>query len=207
MSASIIWYLREFLRIEWLRKFLFAKTEPLVSPPYFKDYPLTTGNECTACFSCMMICPAPGAIEVLRHEGDRWKPMIHRGHCIRCGLCVEACPEDVLWSGKVLDSQHRDGTAFRSKYYLNIDQSLCMKCGNCCISCPVNKKLDPTLGSSGTSASNEVIMKIEGGRVRVLHEEKCTGCKTCELNCPNRAITVARVVEGVQGVEKTCNSS
>ncbi len=41
-------------------------------------------------------------------------------------------------------------------------------------------------------------MRVEGGRVRILHEEKCTGgCKTCETQCPpNRAIRVARMVEG-----------
>ncbi len=197
MSTSIVWYLREFLRMEWLRKFLFAKTAPLVAPPYFKDYPLPTGNECTACYSCMMICPAPGAIEVLRHQ-DHWKPMIHRGHCIRCGLCVEACPEDVLRSGRVLDAKREDATNLRSWYRLTVDDKLCMRCGNCAVSCPVNKQFDPSLASTGTASSDEVIMKIENGRVRVIHEEKCTGCKTCENNCPNKAIRVARMVEGIQ---------
>ncbi|RXE55331.1 4Fe-4S ferredoxin [Methanoculleus taiwanensis] len=197
MGLSITWYLREFLRMEWLRKFFFAKTAPLVSPPYFKDYPLTTGHECTACYSCMMICPAPGAIEVLRHQ-DHWKPMIHRGHCIRCGLCVEACPEDVLWSGRVLDQQQQQKTEFRSWYRLTVDDTLCMRCGNCAVSCPVNKREDPQLASTGTSANDEVIMKVEGGRLRVIHEEKCVGCKTCENNCPNKAIRVARMVEGIQ---------
>ena len=72
-----------------------------------------------------------------------------------------------------------------------------MRCGNCCVSCPINKQEDPQLGSTGTSSSDEVIMRIEGGRVRILHEEKCTGCKTCETHCPNGAIRVARMVEGV----------
>jgi energy-converting hydrogenase A subunit P len=198
---SFIWYLREFFRLEWLHTFFFARTAPLINPSYFKDYPLTTGNECTACYSCMMICPAPGAIEVL-HYHDHWKPMIHRGHCIRCGLCVEACPEDVLWSGRVLDVKRHDGTSLRSWYRIQIDDVLCMRCGNCCVSCPINKKEDLQLASTGTSSNDEVIMKIEGGRVKVIHEEKCTGCKTCEQNCPNKAIRVARMVEGVQGAEE-----
>ncbi len=198
---SIIWYLREFLRVEWLQKFFFAKTAPLVSPQYFKDYPTTTGNECTGCCTCMMICPAPGAIEVLRRR-DHWDPVIHKGHCIRCGLCVEVCPEDVLQSGRVLDVQRRDGTSFRSWYHLAVDDALCMRCGNCCVSCPVNRQEDPQLASTGTSSNDEVIMKIEDGRVRVIHEEKCTGCKTCETNCPNSAIRVARMVQGVHTEEK-----
>ena len=148
----------------------------------------------------MMICPAPEAIEVLRRK-DRWEPAIYRGHCIRCGLCVEACPEDVLTSGRILDVTRHDGTALRSWYRLQVDDTLCMRCGNCCVSCPINKQVDPQLAGTGTSSSDEVIMRIEGGRVKILHEEKCTGCKTCEIHCPNRAIRVARMVEGVQGEE------
>jgi formate hydrogenlyase subunit 6/NADH:ubiquinone oxidoreductase subunit I len=193
---SIVYYIREFLRPEWLKKFFFAKTAPLVTPSYFKDYPTLTDKECTGCFSCMMICPAPGGIEVLRRK-DQWVPEIYPGHCIRCGLCVEACTEGVLTSGRILDVTRRDGTALRSWYHLEVDDALCMRCGNCCVSCPINKQEDPQLGATGTSSSDEVIMRIEGGRVRILHEEKCTGCKTCETHCPNRAIRVARMVEGV----------
>lgn len=81
--------------------------------------------------------------------------------------------------------------------HLEVDNTLCMRCGNCCVSCPINKQEDPQLGATGTSSSDEVIMRIEDGRVQILHEEKCTGCKTCETNCPNQAIRVARMVEGV----------
>ncbi|MDH7592833.1 MAG: 4Fe-4S binding protein [Methanomicrobiales archaeon] len=191
---SILFYLREFIRQEWMRKFIFVRTAPLLTPAYFRDFPVRTGRECTHCLSCMMICPAPGAIEVVREKGE-WAPIIHKGHCIRCGLCVEACPEGVLTSGFVLERHAEQKTSIRAEYHIQIDHERCMRCGNCCVACPVNKEVDPQMGAGGYSSNDEVIMRIEGGRQRVIHEERCTGCKTCEETCPNMAIRVARVVE------------
>jgi energy-converting hydrogenase A subunit P len=196
MSGSIIWYLREFCRREWLRKFFFVRTAPYVTPPHFRDFPVLTGKECTHCLNCMMICPTPGAIEVLKVK-EGWEPRIYAGHCIRCGLCVESCPEGVLLSGRVLESQFSDRTGYRYTFHISIDPKLCMRCGNCSIACPVNKEADPQLGATGTAANDEVIMRIRDGEMRIIHEEKCTGCKTCEETCPNSAIRVARVIEPV----------
>jgi ferredoxin len=201
MGLSVIWYLKEFCRGTWIKTLLFAKTAPLVDPPYFRGYPTLTGKECTHCLSCMMICPTPGAIEVLR-EGEKWVPKIYPGHCIRCGLCVEACPEDVLDAGRVLETQHRDNTSLSVRYQVTVNPDTCVRCGNCVVACPVNKEADPQLGASGTSANDEVIMRIERGNLWVLHDEKCTGCKTCETVCPTDAIRIARVAEGRQGVEE-----
>jgi formate hydrogenlyase subunit 6/NADH:ubiquinone oxidoreductase subunit I len=196
---SVIWYLREFLRAPWVHAFLFARTAPLVTPSHFRDYPTLTDVECTHCFSCRMICPAPGAIEVLQ-EGGAWHPVIHRGHCLRCGLCVEACPEGVLASGRILRWQEEDRTSFRATFRIQVDHAKCMRCGNCCVSCPVNKEQDPQMASGGHSSNDEVIMRIAGGNHTVIHEERCVGCRTCEEGCPNSAIRVARILEGVQGV-------
>ncbi|MBT8507363.1 4Fe-4S ferredoxin [Methanomicrobiaceae archaeon CYW5] len=198
MSSSVIWYLKEFARGEWLRKFFFVKTAPLETPPHFRGFPQTTENLCTHCLACRMICPAPGAIDVLR-EGEVWMPHIHLGHCIRCGLCVEACPENVLTSGRILDVQKRDQTMYASTFHVIIDPALCKRCGNCSVACPVNKEIDPYLAGTGTASSEEVIMRIIRGEMRVIHPEKCTGCKTCEETCPNHAIRVARVVRGIHG--------
>lgn len=197
MSLSIVWYLKEFLRPEWVYKFFFVKTAPLTTPPHFRGFPALTGKECTNCLDCMMICPAPRAIEVTK-DGEGWNPVLSAGHCIRCGLCVEACPEGVLLSGRILDSKFYDNTEYLHSYHISIDPTRCMKCGNCSVACPVNKQEDPQLAGSGTAASDEVIMRIKDGEMRILHEEKCTGCKTCEETCPNGAIRVARVIEAVQ---------
>jgi len=42
---------------------------------------------------------------------------------------------------------------------------------------------------------------VREGKSKVLHLEKCTGCKTCEEHCPTEAIRVARLLEAVQGQE------
>ncbi|MDK2975051.1 MAG: energy-converting hydrogenase subunit [Methanofollis sp.] len=201
MGLSIIWYLKEFCRGTWIKTFLFAKTAPLVDPPYFRGYPTLTGKECTHCLSCMMICPTPGAIEVLC-EGETWAPKIFEGHCIRCGLCIEACPEDVLDAGRVLETQARDGTSLSVRYQVAVNPDTCVRCGNCVVACPVNKEADPQLSATGTSANDEVIMRIHRGNLWVFHDEKCTGCKTCEGVCPTGSIRIARVAEGRQGAEE-----
>ena len=90
---SIVYYIREFLRPEWLKKFFFAKTAPLVTTTNYKDYPTLTDKDVRV--PCAMICPAPGGIEVLRRK-DQWVG-IYPGHCIRCGLC-RGMPEGVLTS-------------------------------------------------------------------------------------------------------------
>nr|WP_256472519.1 4Fe-4S binding protein [Methanocalculus sp. AMF5] len=170
----------------------------MVTPPHFRDFPVITEKECTNCLACMMICPAPEAIVVVRREGI-WQPEIKKGHCIRCGLCVEACPEDVLASGRVLEYKRAEELTLEGTYHISIDQVLCVGCGNCAVACPVNREIDPELRSSGTSRSDEVIMRVHTGQNKLFCEEKCTGCKTCEEYCPNAAIRVARVVSLHQG--------
>ncbi|WAC05987.1 MAG: 4Fe-4S binding protein [Methanoregula sp.] len=197
MAASVFWYLREFARLEWIKKFLFAKTVSLATPAHFRGFPEPTGKACQHALYCMMVCPAPGAIEVV-HKDDGWVPRINHGHCIRCGLCVEACPNGVLRSGRVLETMLDQGTSLVFSFRIAIDNDRCMGCGNCCTACPVNKLIDAQMGSGGHSSNDEVIMRVQGGEVLVLHEEKCTGCKTCEQSCPNDAIRIARILEATQ---------
>jgi ferredoxin len=148
-----------------------------------------------------MVCPVPGAIEVVQNAGV-WGPVIYKGHCIRCGLCVEICPENVLASGRVRETFCGDTSGWRTTYRIRVDPDLCMKCGNCVVSCPVNKELDREIAAGGHSSNDEVIMRIENGQHRLLHEERTTGCRTCEEACPNGAMRVIRILEGVQGSEE-----
>ena len=199
---SVASYLKEFCRAGWIKKFLAAKTAPLQAPVHFRDFPELTGNECTHCLECRMICPAPGAIDVVQHEDGKWEPQIIRGHCFRCGYCVEICPEEVLASGDILAKRHEQNLAFIREYEVLVNPKLCMGCGNCCTACPVNREIDPDMGAGGTSVSTDVLMRIEKGKNTVLHNDLCKGCKVCEDTCPNGAMHVARRVEAIQTEER-----
>lgn len=94
----------------------------------------------------------------------------------------------------------RSETYMTEKQHILVNPVVCMGCGTCAVACPVNKRIDYHLAGKGTSSSDEVIIRIEGGCCRVLHEEKCTGCKTCEEQCPNQAIRVARELQACQVV-------
>jgi energy-converting hydrogenase A subunit P len=190
-------YIREFLRFSWIKTFFTVKTPPLVSPSYFRDFPKLTGKDCTHCFTCRMICPSPGAIDVIQTAGV-WNPVVYAGHCVRCGYCVEACPEGVLTSGDLLTRKEEQGLFFSHEYIVKIDTEKCMGCGNCATACPANRELDPQIGAGGTSFSEEVVIRVENGKNTVKHNERCTGCKTCMETCPNGAIHVIRNVVALQ---------
>ncbi|HII77107.1 MAG TPA: 4Fe-4S binding protein [Methanolinea sp.] len=200
MPLSIVYYAKEFFRGEWARKFLAAKTAPLVTPTYFRNYPELTGKTCTHHLFCMMACPAPGAIDVVRTP-EGWMPRIHVGHCIRCGLCVEACPNGVLRSGRILESMFYDNTKLSFSFRIDVDTERCMGCGNCAVACPVNKLIDSQMSHGGRASTDDLLLKVNEGKCQVLHVEKCTGCKTCEHHCPNEAIHVARLLEAVHAPE------
>jgi energy-converting hydrogenase A subunit P len=202
MKVPVVWYAKEFARLGWLKKFLFARTAPLTTPPWFRGYPELTGRMCQHALSCMMACPAPGAIEVVR-DGKGWVPRIIKGHCIRCGLCVEACPHGVLTNGRVLDSISRDNTGLRFTFLISVNTDRCMGCGICAVACPVNKVIDKQMAYGGHAATDELLLRIDEGKSRVLHLEKCTGCQTCEEHCPNDAIHVARLLEAIHIPEET----
>jgi ferredoxin len=147
----------------------------------------------------MTVCPSPGAIEVIRRGMPaQWIPQISKGHCIRCGLCVEICPELVLDCGRIYKMTCKSETGWDIENHIQINPVTCIGCGACAVACPINKRIDNHMAGKGTSSSDEVIIRIEDGICKVLHEEKCTGCKTCEDKCPVNAIRIITLLQAAQ---------
>ncbi|MGB8990484.1 MAG: 4Fe-4S dicluster domain-containing protein [Desulfobaccales bacterium] len=65
------------------------------------------------------------------------------------------------------------------EYRINIYRDWCKSCGICAAFCP----------------RQCLSLDAEGAPV-VDHAERCTGCRWCELHCPDFAICVREVVEG-----------
>lgn len=196
----IISYLQLIFRKEWLKSFFNPKTVDLETPFHVRGVPEITGRACTHCYLCQMICPTPGAIEVVKTGIPAvWNPKIHQGHCIRCGMCVEVCPEVVLTSGRIFQKVTRSGTWMEFSFHIQINPVKCLGCGSCAVACPINRQTDKILTSKGSISSEDIILGVEKGIVKVFHEEKCTGCRTCEEHCPTMSIRVSRSLLMNQG--------
>ncbi len=62
------------------------------------------------------------------------------GSCIRCGSCVEACPEQLL-PAKLADlAEHFQEDAFRELYGME-----CLECGSCSFVCPARRHLTQSI--------------------------------------------------------------
>ncbi len=78
---------------------------------------------CTLCLACVSVCPAAA----LGAGDDLPKLLFTEGNCVQCGLCAQACPEDVitLHPRFCYDPEQRSGARV-----LNEEAPfLCVRCG------------------------------------------------------------------------------
>ncbi|WP_421077915.1 4Fe-4S binding protein [Methanothermococcus sp. Ax23] len=168
MSSSI-WYLYEFVRKKWIKKFLDAKTEEesVIAPKRYRKIPPTVDypEKCISCGACEGSCPSFAIEMVDNSEYNKKIPEIDAGACISCGNCVESCPTRVLEIGTLMEET--DGLPWNVPKYTNliIDEELCVNCGSCKLVCPVD-----VIGYNETT--------------HFIDENGCIGCKRCIEACP-----------------------
>ncbi len=92
--------------------------------------------------------------------------------CLGFGNCVEKCPQNAI--------SIQNGVAL-------VDRELCNGCGICLSACPKNViELIPKDSHIMINCSS----KDKGAKTRVACNIGCIGCKNCEKNCPEGAISV-----------------
>ena len=62
-------------------------------------------------------------VAILREGDDMSHPVIEADECIGCGICVDACPQEVL--------EVVDGTVEA------VNEDACIACGDCVEECPM----------------------------------------------------------------------
>ncbi len=69
-----------------------------------------------------------------------------------------------------------------------VNQDNCLGCGVCVVACPVNVSISTEVSGGHGSKTEETIMMVENGVIKLFSQEKCTKCGTCQLFCPTDAI-------------------
>jgi len=58
-------------------------------------YPLTISPECNECKNCDAVCPIQ--IQRWQYRPEKGEPtIVPEWDCLKCGLCIEACPQKAL---------------------------------------------------------------------------------------------------------------
>lgn len=120
--------------------------------------------------------------------------VLDNGKCTGCGICVESCPEEAISIGPV--GAVRKGSIEYGQS-ISINEKDCSYCGVCVVMCPfgaLDLKID--------GESRLPIVEKEGfpsyDVTRIIDDEKCVRCTTCDDACPRDAIK--RDVPDFEGV-------
>jgi electron transport complex protein RnfB len=93
--------------------------------------------------------------------------------CMGRGTCVRACPFDALSIGE--------------DRLPHVNKNLCTSCGLCIASCPNNVLV---FAKESERVHVRCVSHDKGKTVKEVCKVGCIGCKICEKNCPEQAITV-----------------
>jgi len=196
VMSLIIGYLYEFARKGWIKKFLGAATSPEIieTPDRFRDFPEVIKELCIACGACIVACPSPAAIKLVR-TGDKDSengegityPVINTDACIRCGFCAEICPTDpkTLRTGENHLIKKEFAILPVEKMFV-IDDYLCTRCNKCLNTCKVGAL-------------------IEKDGMIIIDQSKCVACKECMKTCPVKGAIKGIYISNIVGQKEVIN--
>ena len=71
---------------------------------------------------------------------------------------------------------------------LKVNQDKCLGCGVCVVACPINASLSPEVAGGHGPKTEDVIMMVENGVVKLFNPLTSEKCGTCQVFCPTDAI-------------------
>jgi heterodisulfide reductase subunit A-like polyferredoxin/coenzyme F420-reducing hydrogenase delta subunit len=125
---------------------------------------------CTLCNACVHLCPT----KALCKEGNTIE--FSYGHCIACGLCELACPEDALKLRRVLDFSLLVDT--RSKKLIEAELIACAGCGKLFMPRSAFERITALIKEGGGEGELTIDERLE----MLSYCEKCRPVKAIELS-------------------------
>jgi len=142
--------------------------EETIRPPWSVNE-LAFTEKCTRCYQCANVCHSN---IIVKGSGGFPEISFKRQGCDFCEACVQACPEDVLHTGKQSAWQH---TAVINDDCFSVQGIVCRSCDEICESRAIQIK--PGIA----------------GRIQViLNAAACNGCGECVHVCPAGAIKISK---------------
>jgi len=137
-------------------------------------------NTCTRCDDCVQACAEThGGRPRFVREGEKFDNFLVARSCYHCEdpVCLIGCPTGAIRRANVGD-------------VVEIDDNLCIGCGNCAQKCPYDAII---MHETGTSWPDDALPEYLSGRDRKV-ASKCDLCHTssagpaCVNNCPHGCV-------------------
>ncbi|HZK19418.1 MAG TPA: RnfABCDGE type electron transport complex subunit B [Treponemataceae bacterium] len=112
------------------------------------------------------------------HIGEDGLPIVNYNTCTGCGMCVTACPQDIM----ILVPQERKGAITLCVNRNPVKRVLLKQCKTACIKC----------GKCERVCEYDAIHLING--IPIVNYEKCTSCDDCIKACPTKALSLVEQI-------------